>query len=55
MAEVPAGDRGPILRRYVRKAPGARPHIAVDPAARVSEFEAVAARYPVFRVERRPA
>ncbi|MGW9195329.1 nitroreductase/quinone reductase family protein [Micromonospora chersina] len=54
LVEVPAGDRAPILRRYVRKAPGARPHIPVDPAAPVSEFAAVAARYPVFRVERRP-
>lgn len=48
--EVPAGQRPPILRRYLELAPGARPHIPVDPAAPLSEFERIAADYPVFRI-----
>jgi len=30
--------------------PGGRPHIPVSPGAPLPEFEAVAARYPVFLV-----
>jgi|SRR5919108_1594670 hypothetical protein len=33
-----------------RRAPGARPHVAVDKDAPLSEFEKVAGQYPVFRV-----
>ncbi|HEX6470952.1 MAG TPA: nitroreductase/quinone reductase family protein [Streptosporangiaceae bacterium] len=50
LEEVPPGDRAPILRRYVDKAPGARPHIPVDRHAPVEEFERIAARFPVFRI-----
>ncbi len=48
--EVPAGQRPPILRRYLELAPGARPHIPVDRAAALPEFERIAADYPVFRI-----
>lgn len=48
--EVPAGQRPAILKRYLELAPGARPHIPVDPAAPLSEFERIAADYPVFRI-----
>ena len=41
LEEVPVADRPPILRRYLQKVPGARPHIQVPPDAD---------RYPVFRV-----
>jgi hypothetical protein len=34
----------------LRRAPGARPHIPVDKDAPLEEFEAIAARIPVFRV-----
>lgn len=51
LVEVPAGERAPILRRYLQKVPGARPHIPVDPHAPLAEFAAIAARYPAFRVE----
>jgi polyisoprenoid-binding protein YceI len=51
LVEVPVEERAPILARYLRKVPGARPHIPVDRDAPLAEFEAVAARYPVFRVE----
>jgi len=50
LREVPAEDRGPILRRYVDKVPGGRPHIPVERGASVEEFQAVAADYPVFIV-----
>lgn len=50
LAEVPAADRGRILRRYIEKVPGARPHIPVPKGAPVAEFAAVAARHPVFEV-----
>lgn len=51
LLEVDPGERAPILRRYLAVAPGARPHIPVDPRAPIEEFERVAARFPVFRIE----
>ena len=51
LVEVSVGERAPILKRYLRKVPGARPHIPVDPDAPLAEFAAIAARYPAFRVE----
>jgi hypothetical protein len=51
LIEVPVGDRAPIIKRYLQKVPGGRPHIPVDRAAPVAAFEAVAADVPVFRVE----
>ena len=48
--EVPAAQRPPILKRYLELAPGARPHIPVDRAAPLRDFERVAADYPVFRI-----
>jgi deazaflavin-dependent oxidoreductase (nitroreductase family) len=51
LVEVPPGERAPIIKSYVGRAIGARPHIPVDPAAPVTEFEKIAAAYPVFRIE----
>lgn len=51
LVEVPVQERAPILRRYLQKVPGARPHVPVDRDAPLSEFEVIAARYPAFRVE----
>ena len=51
LVEVPVAERAPILKRYLQKVPGARPHVPVDRNAPLTEFEAIAARYPVFRVE----
>lgn len=48
--EIPVGDRPPVLKRYLQKVPGARPHIPVSRDAEITEFEAIAARYPVFLV-----
>jgi len=50
LEEVQADARGPILRRYLQVAPGARSHIPVDRRAPVAEFERIASQYPVFRV-----
>ncbi len=52
LEEVPADQRAPILKAYLQRAPGARPHIPVDKDAPLSEFEQVASQYPVFRLER---
>ena len=52
LEEVPVAERAPILKEYLRRAPGARPHVRVDKDAPVAEFERVAAEYPVFRVRR---
>jgi deazaflavin-dependent oxidoreductase (nitroreductase family) len=50
LREVPADQRAPILRAYLQRAPGARPHFPVLPTAPLAEFERIAARYPVFRI-----
>src|SRR5215475_10780194 len=46
LVEVPVDERAPILKRYLQKVPGARPHMAIDRRAPLSEFESIAARYP---------
>lgn len=51
LTEVETAARGPILRRYLDCAPGARPHIAVNPQDPPAKFDEIAPRYPVFRVE----
>src|SRR2546422_944887 len=50
LEEVPADQRAPILRAYLQRAPGARPHLPVNKDAPIAEFEKVAAAFPVFRV-----
>lgn len=50
LVEVPASERAPIIKRYLARVPGARPHVPVDRHAPLADFEAIAARYPVFRV-----
>jgi deazaflavin-dependent oxidoreductase (nitroreductase family) len=50
LEEVPAEQRAPILRAYLQRAPGARPHVPVNKDAALAEFQQVAAAFPVFRV-----
>jgi len=50
LTEVPLAERAPIIKRYLEQVPGARPHIPVDRRAPMADFEAIAERYPVFRV-----
>lgn len=50
LVEVPPAERPQILRRYLQKVPGGRPHIPVSQHAPTADFAAIAQRYPVFRV-----
>jgi hypothetical protein len=50
LVEVPVTERPPILRRYLDKVPGARPHIPVDRHAPMADLMAVCTRYPVYLV-----
>ncbi len=50
LEEVPANQRAPILRAYLQRAPGARPHVPVNKDATLEEFEKIADVFPVFRV-----
>jgi deazaflavin-dependent oxidoreductase (nitroreductase family) len=50
LVEIPTEDRAPILKAYLKRAPGARAHVPVDKDAPLSEFERVAPQIPVFRV-----
>lgn len=50
LEELPLDQRAPVLKAYLKRAPGARPHVAVDKDAPLAEFASVAAHYPVFRV-----
>jgi deazaflavin-dependent oxidoreductase (nitroreductase family) len=50
LEEVDPAQRAAILRRYLECAPGARSHIPIDRRAPIQDFEAVAGRYPVFRI-----
>ncbi len=50
LVEVPVESRPAILKAYLKRAPGARPHVAVDKDAPLGDFEEVASQIPVFRV-----
>lgn len=47
---VPPGQRAPILREYVRIATSGRRHFPLSVDAPLSDFEAIAERYPVYRI-----
>jgi hypothetical protein len=50
LVEIPVEKRAPVIRRYVEKVPGGRPHIPVDRNQPVEAFETIAWQYPVFQV-----
>jgi deazaflavin-dependent oxidoreductase (nitroreductase family) len=50
LEEVPAAQRAPILKAYLQRAPGARPHVPVNKDAPLAEFEKIATAFPVFQV-----
>jgi hypothetical protein len=50
LEEVAVEKRGPVLKVYLQRAPGARPHIAIDKDAPLEMFDALADKIPVFRV-----
>jgi hypothetical protein len=51
LALVPPVERAPILSEYVRVATSGRHHFPVAVGAPLSEFAAIAERYPIDRVE----
>lgn len=55
LEEVAADRRAPVLKAYLKRAPGARPHLPVHKDAPLSEFEQVSSQFPVFRVVPRSA
>lgn len=50
LEELAVAERAPVLKRYLQRAPGARPHIPVHKDAPLEDFEAIAGEFPVFRV-----
>ena len=50
LEEVSADQRAPILKAYLQRAPGARPHMPVNKDAPMSDFQKVVTTFPVFRV-----
>ena len=50
LEEVAPDRRAPVLKAYLKRAPGARPHVPVDKDAPLAEFERVSPLFPVFRV-----
>jgi deazaflavin-dependent oxidoreductase (nitroreductase family) len=50
LVEIQVPERAPILKAYLQRAPGARPHVPVDKDAPLAEFEKIASAFPVFRV-----
>jgi hypothetical protein len=53
LTEIPAEERAPILKAYCQVASSGRYHFPVPYTAPVSAFEAIADRYPVFRIDPR--
>ena len=53
LVEVAVSERAPVLKEYVRIALSGRKHFPVAPGAPLTEFDAIADRYPVFRVDPR--
>ncbi|HLZ32006.1 MAG TPA: nitroreductase/quinone reductase family protein [Chloroflexota bacterium] len=51
LTEIPPGERAPVLKAYCQVATSGRHHFPVPYTAPLSEFEAIAADYPVFRID----
>jgi len=51
LVSVPPEERAPVLQEYVRIATSGRTHFPVARGAPLAEFEAIADRYPVFRID----
>jgi F420H(2)-dependent quinone reductase len=55
LEEIAADRRAPVLKAYLKRAPGARPHLPIEKDDPLSEIERVASQFPVFRVVPRSA
>jgi len=51
LVAVPPELRAPILREYVRIASSGRQHFPLPVGAPLSDFEAIAGQYPVYRID----
>jgi deazaflavin-dependent oxidoreductase (nitroreductase family) len=51
LVRVSEEERAPILREYVRVATSGRQHFPVSVDAPLSEYQAIASHYPVYRIE----
>jgi deazaflavin-dependent oxidoreductase (nitroreductase family) len=51
LVPVPPEQRAPILREYVRIAPGGRHHFPLPVGAPLPAFAAIAEGYPVYRLD----
>ncbi len=51
LTEIPPERRAPILKAYTEVATSGRHHFPVAHTAPLSEFEGIAADYPVFRID----
>jgi hypothetical protein len=51
LATVPPQGRAPILREYVRIASSGRQHFPLPVGAPLADFDAIAGRYPVYRID----
>jgi hypothetical protein len=51
LTEIASEERAPILKAYCKVATSGRHHFPVPPTAPLAEFEAIAADYPVFRID----
>jgi F420H(2)-dependent quinone reductase len=50
LEEIPVESRASILKAYLKRAPGARPHVPVNKDAPLAEFEKIVGTIPIFRV-----
>jgi hypothetical protein len=48
---LPPEERAPILKEYVRIASSGRKHFPLPLGAPLAAFAAIAAQYPVYRIE----
>ena len=53
LEEVVVSERAAVLKAFLKRAPGARPHIPISKDAPLAEFARVAPQFPVFRVQPR--
>jgi hypothetical protein len=51
LTEIPPEARAPVLKAYCKVATSGRHHFPVPYDAPIAEFEAIAADYPVFRID----
>jgi len=50
LEEAPIPVRAPIIKEFLRLAPGARPHIGLGKSATLADCDRVSADFPVFRI-----